>query len=108
MDAMLRFATANEGWPYRPGENRGMAAPYSIKFESSSPLMLRDGTITNVDIFRPDASGSFPALLRRTPYDKSIPPVLDIGVDAIRAAMRGYAVVIQDIRGRFSLSLIHI
>ncbi len=79
-----------------------MAAPYSIKFESNSPLMLRDGTITNVDIFRPDASGSFPALLRRTPYDKSIPPVLDIGVDAIRAAMRGYAVVIQDIRGRFS------
>ena len=79
-----------------------MAAPYSIKFEPNSPLMLRDGTITYVDIFRPDAGGGFPALLQRTPYDKSTPSSRTYSLDAIRAAMAGYAVVIQDIRGRFS------
>ena len=79
-----------------------MAGPYSIKFEPNSPLMLRDGTITYVDIFRPDAGGGFPALLQRTPYDKSTPSARTYSLDAIRAAMAGYAVVIQDIRGRFS------
>ena len=48
-----------------------MAEPYSVKFDSNVPLMLRDGTITYVDVFRPDAAGKFPGLLQRTPYDKS-------------------------------------
>ena len=79
-----------------------MAGPYSVKFEPNSPLMLRDGTITYVDVFRPDASGGFPALLQRTPYDKSSPHSRTSALDGIRAAMQGYAVVIQDVRGRFS------
>ena len=29
-----------------------MPEPYSVKFEPSIPLMLRDGTITYVDVFR--------------------------------------------------------
>ena len=48
-----------------------MQEPYSVRFDPNIPLMLRDGTITYVDVFRPDASGRFPALLQRTPYDKS-------------------------------------
>ena len=79
-----------------------MAGPYSIKFEPNIPLMLRDGTITYVDVFRPDAAGGFPGLLQRTPYDKSSPPSRGGALDAVRAAMNGYAVVIQDIRGRYS------
>ena len=31
-----------------------MPGPYSVKFESNVPLMLRDGTMTYVDICRPD------------------------------------------------------
>jgi putative CocE/NonD family hydrolase len=79
-----------------------MAPPYALKFEPNIPLMLRDGTITYADVYRPDADGTFPGLLKRTPYDKS-GPISRIGaLDAVRAAMRGYAVVIQDVRGRYS------
>ena len=79
-----------------------MAEPYSVKFDPNVPLMLRDGTITYVDIFRPDASGRFPGLIQRTPYDKSSAGSRTGTIDAIHAATRGYAVAIQDIRGRYS------
>ena len=36
-----------------------MPGPYSVKFESDVPLMLRDGTMTYVDICRPDARAGF-------------------------------------------------
>ena len=64
--------------------------------------MLRDGTITYVDVFRPETSGKFPALLQRTPYDKQSPNSRSTPLDAIRAANSGYVVVIQDVRGRYS------
>ena len=79
-----------------------MPKPYSIKFEPHIPLSLGDGTMTYVDVFRPDAPGKFPALLQRTPYDKSSPNSRSGPVDAIRGAMNGYAMVIQDVRGRHS------
>ena len=34
-----------------------MPEPYSVKFEPNIPLMLRDGTITYVDVFRHCSSG---------------------------------------------------
>ena len=64
--------------------------------------MLRDGTITYVDVFRPETSGKLPALLQRTPYDKQSPTSRSTPLDAIRAANSGYVVVIQDVRGRYS------
>ena len=79
-----------------------MPKPHSIKFEPHIPLSLGDGTMTYVDVFRPDAPGKFPALLQRTPYDKSSPNSRSGPVDAIRGAMNGYAMVIQDVRGRHS------
>ena len=79
-----------------------MAEPYSVKFEPNIPLMLRDGTITYVDVFRPDASGEFPALLQRTPYNKAGPRGRWPMLDPIRAALNGYAIVIQDVRGRYT------
>ena len=79
-----------------------MAAPYPVRFEPNIPVMLRDGTITYADVCRPDADGPFPGLLQRTPYDKSSGMSRTGMLDAIRAAMSGYAVVIQDTRGRYS------
>ena len=78
-----------------------MAAPFSVKFEPNLPLMLRDGTMTYVDVYRPDASGKFPALLERTPYSKESPSGRFGTMDPIAAAARGYVVVVQDIRGRY-------
>ena len=79
-----------------------MAEAYSVKFDSNIPLMLRDGTITYVDVFRPDAAGAFPGLLQRTPYDKSSTGSRGGTLDAIAAASRGFAVAIQDVRGRYT------
>ena len=79
-----------------------MAEPYSVRFEPNIPLQLRDGTTTYVDLFRPDAAGRFPGLLQRTPYNKSGAQSRGGTLDPIYAAMNGYAVVIQDVRGRHS------
>ncbi|MBZ5516415.1 MAG: CocE/NonD family hydrolase [Acidobacteriia bacterium] len=58
---------------------------------------MRDGVTLRADIYRPKAEGKFPALLERTPYDKRG------GVDfGLRAAARGYVVIIQDVRGRYT------
>ena len=79
-----------------------MAGPYPVRFEPDIPVMLRDGTITYVDVFRRDVSELFTALLQRTPYDKSSVLSRTGTLDSIRAATSGYAVVIQDVRGRYS------
>ena len=79
-----------------------MAEAYSVKFESNQELPLRDGTKTYVDVFRPDAVGAFPGLLQRTPYDKGSSSSRSGTLDAVSAASRGYAVAIQDVRGRYS------
>ena len=79
-----------------------MPGPYSVTFDYNVPILLRDGVTTYADVFRPQVDGSVPALLQRTPYDKSAPSNRTGTLDATRAASYGYAVVIQDVRGRYS------
>ncbi|MCH8063927.1 MAG: CocE/NonD family hydrolase [Chloroflexi bacterium] len=78
-----------------------MPGPHSVKFNFDLPVKMRDGTILYADVFRPEISDSVPALLQRTPYDKSSSASRTGTLDAVRAAMNGYAVVIQDVRGRY-------
>ena len=79
-----------------------MTASHPVKLESEVPLTLRDGTVTYVDILRPDVTGRFPGLLARTPYDRKHRASGTGAIQAIRAVQQGYAVVIQDVRGRFA------
>ncbi len=79
-----------------------MPRSHTVKIETDVPLMMRDGTITHADVFRPDAPGRFPALLSRTPYDKSSAGALAGGVNPIAAVMKGYAAVVQDVRGMYT------
>jgi putative CocE/NonD family hydrolase len=72
----------------------------SIVVETNVPIPMRDGARLYADIYRPSPSGRYPVLLQRTPYDKSAGRAQFL--DAIRAAEQGYAVVIQDTRGRYS------
>lgn len=59
---------------------------------------MRDGVILRADVYRPDATEPLPALLARTPYGKGFAnPAF-----ALLAAERGYAVVLQDTRGRWA------
>lgn len=71
---------------------------------------MRDGVRMATDIYLPvqsgnpssdqsHISGTFPALLERTPYDKSDPE--RVMCNGEYYARRGYVVVIQDVRGRY-------
>ncbi|MCS6919827.1 MAG: CocE/NonD family hydrolase [Fimbriimonadales bacterium] len=60
-------------------------------------LPMRDGVRLATDVYLPQGAPPFPVILIRTPYDKSA--LKPIGEDGAR---RGYAVVVQDTRGRFA------
>ena len=70
---------------------------YGVTYESNVPVTMRDGVTLRADIYRPKADGKFPVLLQRTPYDKDG----DVGF-GLKAAARGYVVIIQDVRGRYA------
>jgi putative CocE/NonD family hydrolase len=63
---------------------------------------MRDGTVLYADVYRPDFEGQFPVLLKRTPYDKSLPLIIMLSLDPIYAASQGYVVILQDTRGRYT------
>ena len=59
---------------------------------------MHDGVELSVDIYRPEATGTFPAVLNRTPYSNNIDPLI---TSARRLASQGYVCVLQDCRGRW-------
>jgi uncharacterized protein len=73
------------------------ADSYGVAIERGVPAKMRDGVTLRADICRPKAEGKFPALLTRTPYDKN--GAIEF---CLKAAARGYVVVAQDVRGRYS------
>ena len=60
---------------------------------------MRDGVILRADVLRPKKEGAFPVLLYRTPYGKHF--AREEYKTFEHAVARGYAVVIQDVRGRY-------
>jgi len=73
------------------------APPGQIVEEHGVAMKTRDGVTLRADIYRPAADGKYPTLLQRTPYNKE-----NGAAFARRAAARGYQVVVQDVRGRFT------
>ena len=65
------------------------------------PVPMRDGTVLRADTYRPQSGAEVPALLLRTPYDRSVPLIPLSGIEPERAVAAGYAVVCQDVRGQF-------
>ncbi len=61
---------------------------------------MRDGVVLRTDILLPSAEGKFPALVYRTPYGKHF--ALKEYTTFAKAAARGYAVAVQDVRGRYA------
>ena len=59
---------------------------------------MRDDIKLSNDVFLPRQPGRYPTILLRTPYETLHEPHIDW---AVWWAKRGYAVVIQDCRGRF-------
>src|SRR6266849_4449682 len=61
---------------------------------------MRDGVVLRADILLPSAEGKFPALIYRTPYGKHLAQQEYKTFE--KAVARGYAVVVQDVRGRYA------
>lgn len=74
----------------------------TLVIEKNVPVRMRDGVVLCADVFRPAAQGKYPVILQRTPYNKNLTTVGFLMFDVIRAAGEGYAVVIQDSRGRYA------
>ncbi len=72
---------------------------YKVTVDRHLPMRTRDGVTLYADVYRPDRPGRFPALVMRTPYDKSREPGY---TERDYFASRGYLVIVQDTRGRFS------
>ena len=73
----------------------------SMTVDRDVEASMRDGTLLRADVYRPATGGPFPTLLMRTPYDRSLPMAVGAIPDPLTATARGYAVVIQDTRGRY-------
>ena len=74
----------------------------TILYENNVEIPMRDGVILRADVWRPDDGDPHPAVVVRTPYQKEEG---QLGNDVFRyniAALKGYAVVVQDTRGRFA------
>lgn len=73
----------------------GHSQPLQVRLDVKVPM--RDGTLLSTDIYLPNTGGPFPALLLRTIYDNQ----RDRGFQWVgRFVGSGYAVVMQDCRGR--------
>jgi putative CocE/NonD family hydrolase len=73
------------------------ADSYEVRIERDVPAKMRDGITLRADICHPKADGKFPVLLTRTPYDKN-----GVADACLKWAARGYVVVAQDVRGRYT------
>lgn len=69
-----------------------------VWIEHDLKVPMRDGVVLSADLYRPLAGGPFPALLCRTIYDNQQDRYVGW---AHRFARNGYAVVLQDCRGRY-------
>jgi len=74
-----------------PQSPAGGASPV---IDKNVQIPMRDGVMLGADIYRPSATGKFPVMLSRTPYNKN-------GQEALAKFFveHGYAVVVVDSRG---------
>ena len=69
-----------------------------IRIDRYQAVKMRDGVTLYADVYRPTAPAKYPALVVRTPYGLQREGIHE---SLIRFAKAGYAVVAQDVRGRF-------
>ncbi len=91
LGAWLALAGAGAGTHATP------SPPAAVQRAVAVPM--RDGVVLRADVLLPASSGRFPTLILRTPYDRSRNEEDEV-VD--KALARGYAVVLQDVRGRYA------
>jgi putative CocE/NonD family hydrolase len=96
------FLTLSPGLVQAQPRITGRPAEYGVIAEKNVMITMRDGVRLAADIYRPVPTGEpiqirFPALLTRTPYDKS-----GSASEGKYYAERAYVVVANDTRGRYA------
>jgi len=91
--ALLAIVLASLGVACAP------AGPETPVVERNVAVAMRDGVVLRANVWRPTSEGPFPTLVYRTPYGKD---ATETWYEThLRAVERGYALVIQDVRGRY-------
>lgn len=75
------------------------AATGELIIDRGVAVPMRDGAQLLADVYRP-AHGRWPVLVQRTPYGRLRWIGSFVGLNPVELAARGYAVVVQDVRGR--------
>src|SRR5450631_234682 len=78
---------------------RAFGNPDHSVVEEIVDVPMRDGVMLRADLLRPARDGRFPVLIYRTPYGRKSAATEYTTFQ--RAVQRGYAVLIQDVRGRY-------
>jgi putative CocE/NonD family hydrolase len=63
---------------------------------------MRDGVVLRADVYRPETKAPVAAIVNRTPYDRTSPLIQLAAIEPERAVEAGFALVCQDVRGRFA------
>lgn len=97
------MATTNSESAAATAMREGSSQQYDVLSERDVMVPMRDGVRLATDVYRPALDGravdsAFPLLVERTPYNKLR---VDLVSTARFFARRGYAVALQDVRGRF-------
>jgi putative CocE/NonD family hydrolase len=99
LSSVIILAVASADWVAVSAQTAPASNGSNVIIQHDVPMKTRDGVTLHADIYRPNSPGKFPVILMRTPYDKSVNWAV---APAFRIVPRGYVVVIQDVRGRYT------
>src|SRR3954447_25102430 len=63
---------------------------------------MRDRVVLRADVYRPDGDTPVPAIVNRTPYDRTSPLIQLAAIEPERVVDAGFALVCQDVRGCYA------
>jgi len=83
------------------GERNERPVVNSITIDRAVPMTARDGVVLATDVYRPEGDGPFPTLVYRVRGGRSSAFIAGFMLlNPLDAVERGYAVVVQEVRGR--------
>jgi uncharacterized protein len=94
------FSLSSPVGPVATNTARAEATCEFVK-QTDVPAAMRDGTILYSDIYRPTAPDTYPVILMRLPYDKSVAQTYVYAPPGFYAS-HCYIVIVQDVRGQYT------
>jgi putative CocE/NonD family hydrolase len=72
-----------------------------MRVDQNVDVRMRDGVVLRADVYRPENGQPVPALVNRTPYDRTVSLIPPAAIEPEAAVAAGFAVVCQDVRGQY-------